>query len=292
MLIEGLEQDKGISLITNTNVAVDEIKLGLKKIGINNIEYPHFIGTIQEFINTYFARKTFHLIHGEKNFRVLDDDEYKEKFDELFQRFKPDFYTYSTPNFKKRNPKLLISEYLSYSVTSDAPPLYKEAFEKSIKVLFDWGLVNNQQCLELALWYITKYEEPIRTAVTNRFKYILLDEAQDTGYLQYKILTKLFSSSGTNFQKFGDPYQALYNIFDGNNDAWVPFNEFNDEEIHYKEISETSRFGSSIANVLRNVCIEKYDTFRSLDLVRSFKPHFIVYEDGEDLLQQYKGLIE
>ena len=46
---------KGICVLTHTNVAVDEIKSGLRKLGIDEIKRPHFIGTIQDFFNTFFA---------------------------------------------------------------------------------------------------------------------------------------------------------------------------------------------------------------------------------------------
>lgn len=49
-----------------TNVAVDEIKSSLRKLGIEH-KTPHFIGTIQDFFNTFFAKKAFHLILGDKN---------------------------------------------------------------------------------------------------------------------------------------------------------------------------------------------------------------------------------
>lgn len=289
LLKRSSNSNKGICLITHTNIAVDEIRIGLKKIGINSIEYPNFIGTIQEFFNSFFSRKAFHLIHKEKIFRVLDDEEYKEKFDGFFQQFKPNWYTYSTPNIIKGRPKILISDDLTYSINSAANSSYKEAFEKSIKQLFDRGFVNNQQCLELAYWYITKQEEPIKKAIVNRFEYVLLDEAQDTSPLQYKMLQKLFADSKVIFQKFGDPYQALYNLYEGNEDAWVPYQETTDT--YYQEISETSRFGSTIADIVKNVCIEKYDTFRSLDLVKSFNPVYIIYDSETDLLNQYQGLI-
>ena len=58
---EAKESRKGICVLTHTNVAVDEIKSGLRKLGIDEIKSPHFIGTIQEFFNTFFAKKAFHL---------------------------------------------------------------------------------------------------------------------------------------------------------------------------------------------------------------------------------------
>ena len=92
LLKQKIDSNQGICLITHTNVAVDEIKMGLKKIGITNVEYPNFIGTIQEFFNSFFAKKAFPTaVQSEKNFRVVDDDVYREKFDELFQQYKPEW---------------------------------------------------------------------------------------------------------------------------------------------------------------------------------------------------------
>ncbi|MBT2734732.1 UvrD-helicase domain-containing protein [Bacillus sp. ISL-7] len=289
LLQQNPDINQGICLITHTNVAVDEIKNGLKKIGISNVEYPNFIGTIQDFFNTFFAKKAFHIIHGDKIFRAVDDDEYKKKFDDIFELLKPEWYNHRPPNIRKASPKIVISDDLSFSVFSNANHRYKQAFENSIKRLFNMGILNNEQCLELSNWYIERFEEPIRNAIIGRFKYVLLDEAQDTGPLQYNLLNKLFSNKKVSFQKFGDPYQALYTIFEGNNDAWIPIRE---SEILYKEISKTSRFGQNISNMLKNVCIEKYDTFESLKVVESFAPHFIIYENEEELLQQYRELIK
>lgn len=39
-------------------------------------------------------------------------------------------------------------------------------------------------------------------------------------------------------------------------------------------VSESSRFGTSIANIVKNLSIEKYDTFESRKLVESFSPYF------------------
>ncbi|MDN3451555.1 UvrD-helicase domain-containing protein, partial [Planococcus sp. APC 3906] len=250
MLLErSAEDNKGICLITHTNVAVDEIKKGLNKLGRNNIDYPNFIGTIQEFFNVFFARKAFHLLLGEKKFKVLDDDEYQEKFEKKFIQYKPNWPYPNKPKFSNSNPKINVFTDLSYSVSSNATQSYKSAFNKSIEKLFESGIINNQQCLELANWYINRYGESLKKAISNRFSYVLLDEAQDTSFLQYEMLGFLFSNNNISFQKFGDPYQALYNVFEGNRDAWTP----SKDETSYKEISETSRFGNSIANIVKNV---------------------------------------
>ena len=120
LLKENIGNSKGICLITHTNVAVDEIKSGLSKIGFNNIEYPNFLGTIQEFFNYFFGRKAFHIIFGDKNIRIMDDEEYRERFDHFFDRLKPNWYTNNNPNVKSKNPQLIINQDLTYDVISDA----------------------------------------------------------------------------------------------------------------------------------------------------------------------------
>ncbi|MCU5181424.1 UvrD-helicase domain-containing protein [Bacillus toyonensis] len=291
LLNENKNKAKGICLITHTNVAVDEIKMSLSKVGLKDIEYPNFIGTIQEFFNTFFAKKAFHMVLGSKKFRVLDDEEYKDRFSYYFDLYKPSWYTQSCPNVFKKNPKLEISDDTSFNISSDANYTYRESFNTSVYQLFNSGFVTNKQCLELAKWYIEKYRDPIRRAISSRFNFVLLDEAQDTNELQYYLLNQLFyNNNEISFQRYGDPYQALYNIYEDVEDTWIPIREV--DRVPKYDISETSRFGENIAKVVRNLCIDRYDEFKSLELVDSFKPYFFVYENEEDLINSYRKLIK
>ncbi|MBS2970528.1 UvrD-helicase domain-containing protein [Metabacillus sp. KIGAM252] len=288
ILKENIYSNRGICLITHTNVAVDEIRLGLKKVGVYNIEHPNFIGTIQEFFNTYFAKKAYHYINGDKQIRVLDDDEYEAIYFNIFEQYKPYNYNYRTPRLKNMKPSLVISNEGTLSIESHAKNSYRREFEESIIRMFEMGILTNHQCLELSKWYIEKYKEQLQEAIKNRFNYVFLDEAQDTNELQYEMLNNLFLNSNVIYQKFGDPYQALYNIFEGNNDVWVPSSEL---EVPKREIAQTSRFGSSVSNIVKNVCVERYDSFESSEAVVSFPPYYIIYEDENDLLVKYRGLI-
>ncbi|UTT43854.1 UvrD-helicase domain-containing protein [Exiguobacterium aurantiacum] len=90
-------KDKGICVITHTNVAVDEIKSGLKKAGINEISHPNFVGTIQDFIIQYFSRKAFHLFLKDTEMKILDTEEYYNQFCKVFSVLKPAEYSYYPP---------------------------------------------------------------------------------------------------------------------------------------------------------------------------------------------------
>lgn len=281
---------KGICVLTHTNVAVDEIKSGLRKLGIDEIKRPHFIGTIQDFFNTFFAKKAFHLLLKDKKMRVVDDDIFREKFHKVFNLRKPGFYREdrSLPNPENKKIEWNFNDTQQFaSVVGIKNPQYKKAFDGSINFLFSKGIITNKCCLELSNWYIERYKEVFRAVIPRRFSHLLLDEAQDTSVLQFNLISALFDDEKVTIQKFGDPYQAIYNIWGGDTDlAW----EIDDSK--ERRISQTSRFGEPIVNIVKNVCIKTYQDLTSNSKHESFPPYFIIYDNGDDLLSKYSSLIE
>ncbi|WP_312315017.1 UvrD-helicase domain-containing protein [Streptococcus parasuis] len=289
ILLEQLKgSGQGICVLTHTNVAVDEIKSSLKKLGVEEIKNPHFIGTIQDFFNTFFAKKAFHLILGDKQMRVLDDDLFQERFNKQFELRKPKNYNddWSLPNTKKWEINWNFDN-LDQVASKVVPNSYNRAFNISITRLFNQGIVTNKCCLELAKWYIEQRRETLRTIISKRFSYLLLDEAQDTSQLQFSLIRSLFENTSVFIQKFGDPYQAIYNIWSGDTGlAWQV-----DRSIE-KRISKTSRFSESIVEIVKNVCVVNYNDFYSDSNHTSFSPYYIVYSNGDDILNKYSSLIE
>lgn len=68
-----LENGRGICVLTHTNVAIDEIKNKLKNQADVLFNYPNFFGTIQSFVDKYFAIPYFNSI-SEVPVSVIDDD--------------------------------------------------------------------------------------------------------------------------------------------------------------------------------------------------------------------------
>lgn len=288
VLLEKLQNSKeGICILTHTNVAVDEIRTSLRKLGVNEINKPHFLGTIQDFFNTFFSKKAFHLVLGDKKMQVLDDEIFRVKFDKKFNFEKPKNYSDDWNNPNPLNKEISWNfNNLNSLVSMVEPKMYSDAFEESISYLFKNGYVTNEQCLQLSKWYISKYRESLRKIFSIRFSYLLLDEAQDTSTLQFELLKMLFDTESVTIQSFGDPYQAIYNVFGKDrNLAWEI------DSAAEKRISATSRFGETIVDVVKNVCVKKYDDLKSNDTDASFPPYFIVYEDGDDLFNKFQSLI-
>ncbi|SYZ78299.1 UvrD-helicase domain-containing protein [Trichococcus shcherbakoviae] len=284
----------GICVLTHTNVAVDEITSSLRKIGIPEIGYPNFIGTINEFLITFFGRKIFYTLFPEKSMIIVENDQFIKLFNIYFDAIKPKFFFktgYNNPNplLADKGVNFILEADNTLTVTSKVKDSYKNQFEDAYLSTLSSGILTHDQSLIYADLYVEKYLSQIREAIKNRFLYVFLDEAQDTSDIQYSILNKFFCPDSQGIQKFGDPYQAIYNIYDGNADAWIPTASIEDGQ--YVEINETSRFGSSIASLVRKVCVQSYDTFCSLDLIKSFQPYIIIFKEGEDCKEKVKTLI-
>lgn len=293
------DSSEGICVLTHTNVAVDEIKSSLRKLGVEEVKSPHFIGTIQDFFNTFFAKKAFHLILGDKKMRVLDDDVFRERFNEQFRKYYENLITKKDAEKVPDNLPNPSGKIDKWNFSQGSKPVkiestvgrknnkYNRAFNSSIEKLFKVGIITNHCCLEMSRWYIEQYQKKLSSIISKRFSHLLLDEAQDTSKLQFDLIFSLFDDQNVVIQKFGDPYQAIYNIWGGDSElAWKI------DSSKEKRISKTSRFGHSIATIVKNVCIEKYDDLSSDSKHDSFPPYFIIYDDGTDLLEKYKRLID
>ena len=182
ILLEQLKgSGQGICVLTHTNVAVDEIKSSLKKLGVEEIKNPHFIGTIQDFFNTFFAKKAFHLILGDKQMRVLDDEIFREKFDKQFVRY---YQTLIEKGSVKSVPEKLpnpAGKIDKWNFLHEGNPVrveskvggknkqYNNAFNTSINRLFKLGIITNHCCLELSNWYIEQYNKIFKAIISKRF---------------------------------------------------------------------------------------------------------------------------
>jgi superfamily I DNA/RNA helicase len=143
-----------------------------------------------------------------------------------------------------------------------------------MRVVSDFGILNYDDAYFFANDYLIKYPK-IKEALSNRFRYVFVDEMQDTYPHQQKLLNQIFDDTVT-IQKFGDPHQSIYNSVTVEK-VWKP----SQNALH---ISTSKRFGESIAKVLRAVCIEPNIDLLGNEKNDSFPPHIIVYDDESSTL--------
>lgn len=284
-------EDKGICCITHTNVAVKEILERLKLGGFDEIEYPNFVGTIQSFMDKFLGKAAFAKIRPAATLRFLEDEKYYEKYEQNFRRIVTDYPpNYNVPKPANNGCKLVIQDDGSFHYTNN-----NQKNQSAINLACSWllkdGYVSYTDLKSLCLWYLGKHRNQLRVAFGERFSYLMLDEAQDTDRIQMAVIEGLAKSQKLSVQRFGDPYQALYTIYGPETeDTWKP--RVDNELYSTKEISETTRFGSSIATVVRDVCVQEYQHFHSNQNLDFFPKYFLTYETGDDLKDKHNRLIE
>jgi DNA helicase-2/ATP-dependent DNA helicase PcrA len=295
------EDGRGICVLTHTNVAIDKIK---EKLGSKSdilFSYPNHFGTFQSFVDKFLAIPSYKEKYGQSIIKI-DDDRTSELIERYYNSHK---YSKLRIFIEKRykwmdNPidvlKKLRFRPVDFDIVKclDGDPFIKGKKSMALKqikeikdALLKKGYLFFDDAYTLALWYLDKYPELCK-AFSCRFKYVFIDEMQDTDAHQDKIINMLFDKTVV-VQKFGDPHQAIYDRFVKEGEVWEPVN--------YLTISESKRFGGEIANRLKTICIEHHKTLKGNSQVNSLIPHVIAFDDSTranvietftDLIHEYK----
>lgn len=102
------ENSKGaICIITHTNVAVDEINKILRRLGLSQINHPHFVGTIHNFFNTFLSIPYIKKEFSPTNIRFDDSKEHLELITTLVHK-SPYFGKWSNKSVREFVAKPLI----------------------------------------------------------------------------------------------------------------------------------------------------------------------------------------
>lgn len=177
-------------------------------------------------------------------------------------------------------------DYITRKVVFDGSPIdintpAAQEFIRLKENLFKQGIIKYGEAYDLAMRLCEEYNEIIKGAITSRFRYLFVDEMQDTDEKQIALINKLFSDS--IIQCFGDHNQAIYNAVRSNN-VWAPTNSLS--------IDQTVRFGENIAKVLRSVCMEDNRVLVANPTSISLKPVLIIYENTEDVLPKFTSILK
>ncbi|MHA3057769.1 UvrD-helicase domain-containing protein [Acinetobacter sp. ANC 5584] len=251
---------KGICVISHTNVAKDEIiaRLQKHKDGRIILSYPHFIGTIQEFINRYLAIPYCR----QSGFPVNQVD------DEVCKQVLSYKLTHSTKFFLKKNHKEFSDLQFKFTGNQliinfpgspkESTPSYKDLNNAKLE-LINKGLYFYKEMYEFASANIYENEEII-LSLRKRFPIVFIDEMQDTYKYQDEILNIIFSKNCT-LQRFGDPDQS---IFENSDES---LNESYNGTDHHN-IIDSNRFNQTIANLASGL------SFNRLNLTSSNSSQF------------------
>lgn len=203
--------EKGISpnnilAITFTNKAAMEMK--------DRVYKEIQVGTRSMWISTFHSmcarilRDNIERLGYDKNFQIIDDDDTLQLIKSLMKKS-----NYDTKLF---NPKIVRSMVMKTKfdigfLEGIEAPLNKviETIHKKYEAyLFDSNLVDFEGLLLLTIRLLREHEE-VREFYHKQFKYILVDEFQDTNNVQYELI-RLLVNKDKNLFIVGDEDQSIY----------------------------------------------------------------------------------
>jgi DNA helicase-2/ATP-dependent DNA helicase PcrA len=202
-LIENHQVDPySILMITFTNKAAEEMK---KRIACR----LGFVGTFHAFC-ARLLRLEGEAIGLNKNFLIYDENDQLDLLKEILKKreikkFTPTYFLNRISAAK--NQLIDYQRYLELFSDYNAP-LVAEIYEQYQKKLEKNKGVDFDDLLFLAVKLFIKNEK-ILTKYQDRYRYLLVDEFQDTNYAQYTIV-RLLGEKYKNITVVGDFSQSIY----------------------------------------------------------------------------------
>lgn len=221
------EKGEAICVVSHTNIAVDEIKSRVAVHYPEIMQYPNFVGTIQEFVNKFL----FVPYLSSRGLRMKFQDEsrhvnYSEAGDVVLKMRIQNRVTQL-----RRSGSYVVSSF--YETLSGLAFCDGQVIDAKSRTQYS-GLVTrtfSQETSDARLGAVIRREQEkgrflyaesficaekflaeiplLAKVIRKRFSYVLLDEAQDCSDIQIGLLEKLFRADGVSFQQVGDINQAI-----------------------------------------------------------------------------------
>ena len=200
-----------ILCVTFTNKAAKEMQNRVLQYVKGSSNAIPWLGTFHS-ISVKFLRRHAEALGYKSNFTILDTDDQKKLIRNIVKgedldakKFSPQLIIYHIDQWK--NKGLLPKDVKLGKVSSILKSILKvyQIYQEKIKDLnaFDFG--------DLILFCVKLFEDntDIRNIYQNNFKYILVDEFQDTNFIQNKWLNLLVNDK-ENICCVGDDDQSIY----------------------------------------------------------------------------------
>ncbi|MBR4314718.1 MAG: UvrD-helicase domain-containing protein [Lachnospiraceae bacterium] len=210
-LVENGINPQNILAITFTNKAASEMKERVENLLGNNSKKV-FISTFHKFCGRVL-RVYIESIGYNRNFSIYDSDDQKRLLTKIIKDL-----GYDDKKVKARaaanhisyckNHDISLDDYKK-SARSDMERIYARCFEEYESRMFKNNAIDFDDMLLLTV-RVLKTNDAARELLSSKFKYILVDEYQDTNLVQFEII-KLLTRDNNNFLTVvGDDDQSIY----------------------------------------------------------------------------------
>ena len=293
----------GICVLSHTNVAVDEIRKKLSDYADKLLNYPNYIGTIQSFVDKFVTMPYLRNLTG-RNVQAVDNFFYAQHMASKIQNDKKysalkwlvnlnftrsrqftDLVAYIQALYLRNDGALCIEKQKTAlaGADKDSAKQYKEVI---YELLRDEGIMRYRDAYLYAEIAVNNLSETYVNLFSSRFQYVFIDEYQDCGDVQRRVIDAIFNSEKCTVIKIGDSDQAIYNSLEDEVSDWVPLNGF-------LPIRTSCRYSQEIADV---ICKLRKDNARivTLDGNTGIKPVLLIFrpENIERVIGEFINVLE
>ena len=287
-----LENNRGVCVLTHTNVAINEIKSHASLTFQKLFKYPNHFGTIQSFVDKFLAIPAY-VLKFKKRPMYIDN----EVFNSVIKKSYNTLYTARTWLDNRREGGLEYLKRLRFNKNDFciSPQINEQAFIglhtstyreiNNLKLrILDWGFLCYEDAYSLAFEYLREHPG-IRELISKRFAYVFIDEMQDSSTTQSELLNNIFDER-VIIQKIGDLNQSIFD-YDADLDCgWTVDNNCS------LCITCSKRFPSSIASKVEKLCVNRQNITGN-GRQNEITPVIIVYDNStiQQVLNKYGEII-
>ena len=241
-----------ILAITFTNKAANEMKERIHNV-LGSVADNVRICTFHSF-GLFILRREYEYIGYERNFTIIDSEDSLTLIKKILKELDKDANVYNPRAIRSKisgaKNELIDAKKYSLFANTEFEKVVEEVYIKYEEKLILGNSFDFDDLL-IAPIKIFRENKEVLEKYQNTFKYILIDEYQDTNEAQY-ILTKMIASKYRNICVVGDPDQSIYS-FRGSN-----YRNILNFEKDYKEASiivleKNYRSTSNILNAANDI---------------------------------------
>ena len=197
-----------ILAVTFTNKAAREMKERVGKL-INEDTNYMWISTFHSFCARFLRMEIEHIAPYTNKYQIIDDDDSEKIVRDIIKDLGYDIKDYKPKTFLKyiSDEKNEVSPKFNDREVEDIFVRVNEIYNKT---LVEQNLVDFDDLIILTLRILNECAD-VREKYQEKFHYILVDEFQDTNYVQYKLI-KVLGGKYNNIFVVGDEDQSIYSF--------------------------------------------------------------------------------
>ncbi len=248
-----------ILALTFTNKAAKEMKERVEKILGNNEARNLYIGTFHS-VFARILRSEAHRLGYPNSFTIYDTDDAKSVVKTVINELNLDDKHYKPASIYNRisaaknalvaPPEYATDYYLQQEDMRSNRPAIAQIYEAYVKRCFKNGAMDFDDLLLKFYELLTNFPDSL-SKYQHKFKYILIDEYQDTNPAQYEVV-KLLGAMHENVCVVGDDAQSIYSFRGATIQNILQFQKDYDE-VKMVKLEQNYRSTQSILHVANEV---------------------------------------